>query len=128
MLKPINNDLEIKCSKETFKEIVKLLIDEKTGITTYNKFWSIPEGIDPEQEYAWWLYNYECPIGIMAFADYKKQTLFFETIKIPAVKCVEYIAKRFPDATIKYGVDYEGFGKHEIWSIYKNGILATRDD
>ena len=130
MSNPICNNMFIKCKKETFKEIVMILIDEDNEETTYSKFWSMPEGMDKAQESEWQESNYGCTKGICAFADYEKQEIFFETNHTPAVRIVERIAQMFSETRIEYGYDFydRDFRFHDILDIYENGILIDRDD
>ena len=123
---PIQNYIKVISEKETFESIVALLIDEQKEETTYEKFWAIPDGLSERENYEWREENYQCTKGI--YADRIQQAISFETNFYPAVRIIEYIACLFPEARLEYGYDQSDDEEHEIFDVYENGILVSRED
>ena len=123
MSMPIDNYVKVISSKETFNCIVSVLIDEEEKVTTYNKFWQVPEGTDAFD-------TYQCPRGIFATANRRKQCITFCTDYYPADLIIERIAQIFPDTRIEYGYDRYGddYLVHDMFDVYENGIRILRQD
>ncbi len=114
---PISNYLVIKSNKETFKTILNLFVDLKSDTTTYEKFCT------PEEIKA-----FDVTRGISITLDQKAQSIDFITNFNPAVPIVEKLAKLFPAVNFEYDYELLDNEEHEVFDIYSNGVLVSRED
>ena len=128
MSNPISNFIRIKSDKETFENIVNILIDEERAETTYSKFWPAPEGMSERKEYEWRMENHQCTKGVCASVDRTEQTIWFETNFDPAALIVKRLAKLFPEARFEYGYETCDDDWHDLFDVYENGILVHHED
>ena len=128
MSNPISNFIKVVSGKETFENIVNILIDEERAETTYSKFWAAPEGLSEREEYEWRMENHQCTKGVCADVDRNEQNIWFETNCDPAALIVEHIARIFPEARFEYGYTIEDDDEHDMFDVYENGVLILRRD
>ena len=126
MSNPISNFIKVVSSKETFENIVNILIDEERAETTYSKFWAAPEGLSEREAYEWRMENHQCTKGVCADVDRNEQTIWFETNCDPAALIIERIARLFPEARFEYGYTIEDDDEHDMFDVYENGVLILR--
>ena len=128
MSNPISNFIKVVSNKETFENIVNILIDEEREETTYSKFWPSPEGLSEREEYEWRMANYQCTKGVCTIVDHNEQTIWFETNYDPAVLIVKRIAQLFHEARFEYGYTIEDDEVHDMFDVYENGVLIHHED
>ncbi len=121
---PIDNYIYVRSNKETYNEIVSLLLNENRTETTYEKFWPIPEGADKQQ---WYEENYGCTKGVYADADEEKQTISFTTNFDPSVRIIERLAQLFPTVRFEHCYEESYDEIRDMIDTYENGILVNRE-